>query len=121
MSDTSDATADIKADIEKTRAELADTVDSLTAKLDVKAQAKHRVQEVEQRAAQGYEQAKAKAPEPVRQAIGTVEQAARPLAAKATQDKQRTAMVAGGVVVLLVIVRRVRRVRRSRRRSALTP
>lgn len=109
MSETGDTTADIKADIEKTRAELADTVDSLTAKLDVKAQAKHRVHEVEQRAAQGYEQAKAKAPEPVRQAIGTVEQAARPIAVKAGQDKQRTALIAGGVVLLIIVVRRVRR------------
>ena len=113
MSDTGDVTADIKADIEKTRAELAETVDSLTAKLDVKAQAKHRVQEVEQRAAQGYEQAKAKAPEPVRQVIGTVEQAARPLAAKAAQDKRRSATIAGGVVLVLIVVRRMRRRRRG--------
>lgn len=109
MSETGDVTADIKADIEKTRAELADTVDSLTAKLDVKAQAKHRVHEVEQRAAQSYEQAKAKAPEPVRQAVDSVERAARPIATRAAQDKRRTALVAGGVLLLVVVVRRVRR------------
>jgi len=99
----------IKADIERTRAELADTVDSLTAKLDVKAQARHRVQEAEQRAVQSYEQAKAKAPEPVRQAIDTVEGAARPLAAKAAEDKRRTMLLVGGVLLAFIIVRRIRR------------
>jgi hypothetical protein len=34
----------LREEIEQTRAELAQTVDALSAKLDVKAQAKHRVQ-----------------------------------------------------------------------------
>lgn len=39
----STSTEDIEADIARTRAELADTVDQLTAKLDVKARTKERV------------------------------------------------------------------------------
>lgn len=41
---------EIEADIEQQRAELADTVDALTAKLDVKAQAGAKVDEVKHRA-----------------------------------------------------------------------
>jgi hypothetical protein len=105
--------AEIKSDIERTRAELAETVDALTAKLDVKEQAKQRVHEIAERAGSKYEQAKASAPEPVQQAIGTVEQAARPVVDKAAQDKRKTAMIAGGVVVLVLIVRRIRRSHRD--------
>lgn len=39
----------IREEIESTRAELAQTVDALSAKLDVKAQAKHRVDELSAR------------------------------------------------------------------------
>lgn len=46
MSNASPTDADdIRHEIEQTRADLADTVDALTAKLDVKARAKAKVQE----------------------------------------------------------------------------
>lgn len=48
--------AEIQADIERTRADLGSTVEALSGKLDVKAQAQHKVQDVSHRAA---EQAKA--------------------------------------------------------------
>jgi hypothetical protein len=102
-------TEDLKSEIERTRAELADTVDALTAKLDVKAQAQHRAQELAGKAATTYGNAKASAPEPVQQAIGTVEHAARPVVEKARQDPKRTAMIAGGVLVALLILRRLRK------------
>lgn len=48
----SDAGADeLAADIERTRRQLGDTVDSLSAKLDAKSQAQQAMQEVKQRAA----------------------------------------------------------------------
>ena len=48
--------AEIQADIERTRAELGTTVEALSEKLDVKAQARNKVHDVTQRAT---EQAKA--------------------------------------------------------------
>jgi len=51
MTDTpTTATADIEADIEAQREHLADTVDQLAHKLDVKAQAKERASQVKDRA-----------------------------------------------------------------------
>jgi Protein of unknown function (DUF3618) len=41
---------EIRADIERTREELADTVDALTARLDVKTRAKNAVQQTSRRA-----------------------------------------------------------------------
>jgi hypothetical protein len=102
-------TEDLKSEIERTRAELADTVDALTAKLDVKSQAQHRAHELADKAATRYENAKASAPPPVQQAIGTVEHAARPVVTKAKQDPKRAVMIAGGVLVVLLVVRRLRR------------
>lgn len=55
-----DASADeIESDIERTRADLGDTVDALTQKLDVKSQAQHKVQEVKNDAAERARTAKA--------------------------------------------------------------
>lgn len=99
----------VRSEIELTRAELARTVDALHAKMDVKAIAKERVDEAGARAAEAYQHAKAAAPEPVQQAIGRVEQATAPLVAKAAQDKKRTAMMAGGAVLALLVLRRVLR------------
>ena len=51
MTDTpTTGTADIEADIETQREHLADTVDQLAHKLDVKAQAKERASQVKDRA-----------------------------------------------------------------------
>ena len=47
---TEDRAAEIRADIEQTRAELADTVDALTGKLDVKARASDKIADVKTRA-----------------------------------------------------------------------
>ncbi|HZY77408.1 MAG TPA: DUF3618 domain-containing protein [Jatrophihabitantaceae bacterium] len=99
----------VRSEIELTRAELARTVDALHAKLDVKTIAKERVDEAGARAAEAYQHAKASAPEPVQHAIGRVEQAAAPLVSKAAQDKKRTAMIAGGAVFALLLLRRLRR------------
>jgi hypothetical protein len=99
----------VRSEIELTRAELARTVDALHAKLDVKALAKERADEAGARAAEAYQHAKAAAPEPVQQAIGRVETATAPLVAKAAEDKKRTAMIVGGTLLALLVLRRARR------------
>jgi Protein of unknown function (DUF3618) len=96
----------VKAEIVATRAELAETADALAAKLDVKAQASHKLHETGDRMGAKYEQAKSSAPPQVQKAIAKVEQAAQPVLTKAGEDKKRTAMiVAGGLVGLLVLRR----------------
>jgi hypothetical protein len=105
---------EIKAEIEATRAELAETADALAAKLDVKAQAKEKAQVAGERLAAKVDQVRAAAPEPVQNAIGKAEQAAQPVLAKAAEDKQRTAATVGGVLVVVMFVRRLRKRKRSR-------
>ncbi|MGF0224910.1 DUF3618 domain-containing protein [Dietzia natronolimnaea] len=53
------STAEVEADIARTREELGHTVDELTRKLDVKAQAKHKKQEVKDRVGQQVHSARA--------------------------------------------------------------
>jgi chromosome segregation ATPase len=99
----------LKADIEATRAELAETADALAAKLDVKAQANKKVHEAGDKLSGRLAQARQTAPEPVQKAIGSVERAAQPVIAKAAEDKKRTALAVGGAVFVLLLIRRVRR------------
>ena len=75
----------IRADIDKTRKELGDTVEALAEKTDVKAQAKAKVEEV-----------KAAAPESPEEARALVQRNPKPFA------------IAGGLVVLFLIWRRRR-------------
>lgn len=51
--------ADVEADIARTRGELAETVEALTDKLDVKSQAQHKAQEVKQAAGEQLHAAQA--------------------------------------------------------------
>lgn len=68
----------IKADIELTRAELAQTVDALHAKLDVRAQAKKHVSEISARAR------------------------------RVAEDNQRVLLMMAGAVLVLLTVRKMR-------------
>jgi ElaB/YqjD/DUF883 family membrane-anchored ribosome-binding protein len=52
---------EIRADIERTRAEVGDTVEALAEKTDVKAQAQHRVDEIKDSVRAKADDAKAKA------------------------------------------------------------
>ena len=100
----------IRADIEQTRAELATTADALAAKLDVKAQARRKADETRARASSAYRSARTSVVAPVQRAWSKA--AASPVAAKATEDKRRTAVVLATAVVLsatALIVRRVTR------------
>lgn len=100
---------DIKSEIEQTRAELAHTVDALSSKLDVKAQAGHRAHEMQAMAVQMYDNAKASAPPQVRQVWDRAEVAAQPVVVKAKEDPKRTAMIIGGGVLVLLVLLRLRR------------
>lgn len=105
---------ELKAEIERTRADLAETVDALTTKLDVKAQARQRAAQAQAKLGERVRALTASAPPQVQQALTRAGEAARPMAAKAQEDKRRTALIAGGVVLLLAL----RRARRRRRKAA---
>lgn len=88
--------AEIQADIERTRADLGSTVEALSEKLDVKAQAQNKVQDVTHRAA---EQAKA-----VQARGGQVLDRARHAATDDDGAVTPTVVVAAGALALGVVV-----------------
>lgn len=92
---------ELRADIARTRADLGETVNELSAKLDVKAQAKDRLHEVRGRAAQAADRAKQAAPEPVRHAVDTTTERARPYV-------KQILLGAGGLAVLALVLRKWR-------------
>jgi flagellar biosynthesis/type III secretory pathway protein FliH len=92
-----------RSEIELTRAELADSVDALHAKLSVKTIARDRADVLAERLIIGYTQAKAAAPEPVRRVAERVEA----LVASAATDRQQALRVGGAVLVTLLVLRRV--------------
>jgi hypothetical protein len=98
---------EIRADIERTRADLAQTVGALSEKLDPKEQARRRTRAAKAVVATRYAEAKSSAPPPVEHALDAIERASAPALAKAWADKRRTAVVVGAVLALL-IVRRLR-------------
>ena len=100
---------EILSDIEHTREELAETVSELVEKLDVKEQARAKAHEVGAHAAERYQDAKSSAPQPVQAGLGAAERATAQAAAKAKQDPKRALLVVGGVVLVLLVVRRVRK------------
>lgn len=92
---------EIQADIEKTREQLGQTVEALSAKLDVKAQARHKVEETKAQARQKVDHTKARAVETVHTAQEKAAQAGPALPA--------AAILALAAVVGLIIWRRRRR------------
>ena len=107
----------IRADIEQTRAELAQTVDALSDKLNVKAQAGDKAaaakEAARQKVAAAAAQAHAAAPAPVQHALDSVGQKAGPVVHQAAGkiEPYRGKIAAGAVVALiaLFVVRRRRR------------
>jgi hypothetical protein len=96
----------LKADIVAARAELAETADALAAKLDVKAQASEKLHAAGARA-------RAATPEPVQKALGKAEVAAQPVINAAAEDKKRTAMIVGGMVFALLVLKRLRKSKKA--------
>jgi len=96
-------TAELKEDIERTRADLADTVEALAYKADIPSRMKDRARAtsatVKQRTSQMTEQAMAKLPPPAR------EKAEHAVAAARSNPKQM-AVVLGMLLTLWVMLRR---------------
>jgi hypothetical protein len=125
MSDETPAPSadEVRAEIYQTRADLAETVDALSDKLDVKGRAKSKADEVSATAkAKAHEvsttvaekatELKSQAPPQVQEALDRGAAAIGPAAAKA--EPYRSQIAAGaGALVLLMMVRR----RRKRRKS----
>lgn len=84
---------DIEADIEQTRAELGETVEALTAKMDVKERAREKVDETKERARDKVDATKQR----VAETADTVRHTA-------TDNPQRTIPVAAIVLVSAVVV-----------------
>jgi hypothetical protein len=93
---------DIKRDIEKTRAELGETVEALAQKVNVPAQVKAKAADVQAKATEAAHQAMVSLPEPARvqteRALGVVR--AKPLP---------VLLGALGAVALIVVLSRARR------------
>jgi MYXO-CTERM domain-containing protein len=83
---------DIQADIEQTRAELGETVEALSAKLDVKERAKEKVDETKERAKDKVHETKER-----------VVERADTLRHTATDDPKRAMPVVAAVAVLALI------------------
>jgi ElaB/YqjD/DUF883 family membrane-anchored ribosome-binding protein len=98
--------SEIRADIEQTRNELANTVGALSAKLDVKAQAKGHLRAVRIRARARYQQAKAALPEPLRRVLDMIEHTASSGAARAKAAPVGAVAIGGGTVLVVVLLRR---------------
>jgi chromosome segregation ATPase len=105
----------VRSDIEQARAELAETVDALSDKLDVKARAGDKVSDAKAKVAETAARAKQAAPPPVQHALDVASQKAAPVVSQVSQKAapHRGKIIAGAVaaVVVLVVVRK----RRARR------
>lgn len=97
---------ELREEIEQTRTEMADTVDALSGKLDVKTQAKQKLDGVRSTISVKANSARQSVPAPVQNAMGKAGTAAAPLADKARPYAKQ---IAGGVVGLLVLLRVIRR------------
>ena len=102
---------ELRRDIEQVRGELADTVNALAEKADVKARAQDKAQELKTQAIQKTQQARAQAPEVAQQLAGVAQQKAR----QVVQEKPGAAVGAVLGVLGLLILRRRRRKSRGRR------
>jgi len=96
---------ELRRDIEQVRGELADTVNALAYKADVKARAQDRAQELKTQAIKTTQQVRANAPETAQQLAGVAQQKAQ----QVIQDKPAVPVVALVVLVLLLLGRRRRR------------
>lgn len=104
----------VPADIAATRAELAETVDALTSKLDVKARASDKVSEVKQKAAATADRARQAAPPPVQHALDAAGEKAGPVVRRvSTTAAPHRGKIAAGAVALVVLLLTLRRRKRG--------
>ena len=106
MTETPQTADEIRAEIEQTRAELGSTVDALTAKLDVKAQAHDRVDAAKASVVAQASRAKQAAPAPIQNAMDSAGSAAAPLVDRARPYSKQILAGAGALLALVVVLRR---------------
>lgn len=105
----------IREEIERTRADLAQTVNALSTKLDVKQQASQKANELKQTIVGATMRAKQAAPEPVQRSLDRAGTAVAPAVARAKPYRLHIlAGVAGAGFVLVVLRRRTRNTRNTR-------
>jgi ElaB/YqjD/DUF883 family membrane-anchored ribosome-binding protein len=103
--------AEIRAEIEQTRAALGDTVEALAEKTDVKAQAKAKVEDVKSQAQAKGDEAKAKAKELSDKAIAAAPESPQEGVAQAqtlVKENPKPAAIAAALVVLFILWRLLR-------------
>jgi hypothetical protein len=98
----------LRPELDEAREKLGETVDQLAAKVDVKVQAKERVDAVKATISDKAAQAKSAAPAPVQHALEQAGSAAAPAVDKAKQYDKQLLIAAAGLVLLLILVRRWR-------------
>ncbi len=103
----------LRAEVDRTREDLGETIDELAGRLDVTDQAQRQVDHARAVAADAFTSAKDRAPEPVQHAVDRASERVGPLVAETKQRAQpyRKQLVIGGLValVLLTLLRRGRR------------
>jgi DNA-binding ferritin-like protein len=103
----------IREAIEETREEMAETIQALGQKADVKARANEKVDDIKASAGEVLHKVDQKIPEQARPALNAVAPKAEAGVAKARENPKALA-IAGGALLVVMILRR----RRSRRRAA---
>jgi len=109
---------DLRLDAELTRQELAETVAALGDKVDVKARAQHKTEELKARAHEKTEEVKAvaarktvelqeKSDEMVAKLPPPVAEKVRPAVDVATRNPAVTAGAAAGIIALLIVLLRI--------------
>jgi hypothetical protein len=112
MSDTDSTDADhIRREIEETRHDLADAVNALTTKLDVKTQAKSKATELKSTITDTAAKAKQSAPPPVQNSLNRASAALGPALERA--KPYRTQILAATSLAVAIAVLGRRRARRS--------
>ena len=100
----------VRADIAATRAELSETVDALSQKLDVKHIAAEKVGDARRKVSETAARAKQSAPEPVQHALDRAGEKAGPLAhqmsEKAKPHRNQILIGVAVITVVLIVIRR---------------
>jgi hypothetical protein len=99
----------LRSEIEQSRAAMARTLDALSTRLDPRVQSHRLAGQFAERAQHAYQRGRAAAPPPVRKAFDRLTEAARPYAQRAAKEPKRAALVAGGTLAALLVLRRSRR------------
>ena len=98
---------ELRAQIEHTREELAQTVEAIADKVNVKKQAGEKIDVAKHRLGDAAAHARSSAPPPVQHALDTVGEKAAPVARRA--EPYRNQILAGvGVLLVLVVIKRRR-------------